>query len=319
LTNSNLVVEYYRNNTPTLDATCSSMTAPAISTSQFIKYACSLTTTSTAGNTTAFLAIRQADSVNRNLFIDSLAIIAQTTGTQNVADVQVGGINGQGLTLLTLDTYASKPFTGTGNTALLGSMYYDTTAGRIQCYESDGWGSCGAAPNNNVTFIAEYGNAVIAPPPGVTNNNGTMTASLCSGTSRFSLNTTVCAATEEFNYYQWTSTQATAQQYSIYAKYQLPPTFNGFVDDNTIQMTARTTNTTNGSVKLSVWGNTGTQCGSTTTITSSANTWQTVSLTGNETGCGFVAGDVITFRVDMSANSSAQVFASNISFTMTGK
>ena len=52
---------------------------------------------------------------------------------------QIGGTAGSGLTLLTLDTAAAAHHFY--HPALLGSMYYDTTAGALQCYGSGGWGA----------------------------------------------------------------------------------------------------------------------------------------------------------------------------------
>jgi hypothetical protein len=322
--NSDVLVNYYRTATgPTLDTgggsagVCSSFTAatnPVVNTTNFIKYTCVLTTSSTAGAATAFLVIGQTASVTRNIFVDNLSIVAQTAGTANAGSLRVGGTISQGLNLLTLDSYAAAPFTGTTNTTLLGSIYYDTTIGRIQCYEADGWGACGSSPDNSVNLVAEYPGAVLNGT-GI----GTMTANLCSGTSRLSINTSLCAATEDFNYYQWTSPQTgSSQTYSIYVRYQLPATFSKFKDLNTVKLVARTSDTTNGSVAYAMYQANGTQCGSTTTVTSSNNTWQQVSMTGDETLCTFAANDIITFRIDVTAKNNALVYASNLTFTTTG-
>ena len=324
--NSDIAVEYYRNNTPTLDATCSAFTGtyvPTINATTWIKYNCSFTTSATTGASTAYLTIRQTAAATRNFFIDNLNISAQNnTGTQDVGALRVGGALSQGLNLLTLDSYASAPFSGV-NATLLGSMYYDTTQGRIQCYEQDGWGPCGSAPNNSYIMVPEYTSAVLSVGTGTDTHIGTMTANMCSGSSRFTIQPTegtICAAAEEYNYYRWTSGQTSTQTYSIFVKYQLPPTFNNFLDANTIQAVGRISSTTDAALAFGVYGNTGTQCGSTTTIASSANTWTTTSLGGSsETSCGFVAGDIITFKIDMSSRNNAYAYVSNLMFTMTGK
>jgi hypothetical protein len=309
-------------------ATCSTSSATAgstfstrtIPTTGFTKVSCYITTSGTVGDATANIAIFQTASATRTFYVDNIAVIAQNTaGTQDVGDLMVGGASGQGLTLLTLDSYANTPWTGTANTSLLGSMYYDTSVGLIKCYQASGWGTCGAAPNNNVFMIPEYGNAVLNGSG--TNNTGTMTANLCSGTSRLSINTGTCGATDDYNYYQWTSSQSTAQTYDIYVRYQLPPTFNTFLDNNTIKAVARTSSTADGVVNFSLYQANGTQCGSTTDLTTSggALTWTQSSLTGNELSCSFAAGDIMTFKVNMSSKNNALVYVSNISFTMTGK
>jgi hypothetical protein len=324
---ANFIIEYYRNATPTLDATCSTpaSTAVTLSITAFVKYTCSFTTTANTKTTGNFLRIRQADTVARDWWIDNFSLVSQnTTATQNTGDIQVGGPNGQGLTLLTLDSSAGTPWTGSG-TSLLGSMYYDTTVGLIKCYQASGWGTCGAAPNNNVGLIPEYGNAVLNGTTNAAisgdNNTGTMTANICSGTSRLSINTGgPCGTTDDYNYYQWTSTQTVMQSYDIYARYELPPTFNNF--NTVVSATARGSSTTDGSVILSVYKpNGGGQCGSDTPLYVSANTWTPTNLSGMTAGqtCGFSAGDIMTFRIRMEAKNNAIVYVSTITFTMTGK
>ncbi len=116
------------------------------------------------------------------------------TGTQNTGSLRVGGANSQGLTLLTLDSYAGTPFTGT-NTALVGSMYYDTTSGKIQCYDGTVWGACGAAPNGNITLTPEYAGAVLHGTPGGTDNNiGTLTSDFCGVGGGLNINPTLRAS-----------------------------------------------------------------------------------------------------------------------------
>jgi hypothetical protein len=320
-----------------LDATCSVPTNGSVSSSGFFKYTCSFTTTSSANakSSTNFLRISKTDAgAITNIYIDNLAIIAQnTSGTQDTGNLQVGGPLSQGLTLFTLDSFAGTPFTGTNNQNLQGSMYYDTTLGRMQCYEADGWGSCGAAPNNSVELSPEYAGAVLSvgnivgagSSPTSSGNVGIMTANMCSGSSRLNINTSgPCASTDDWNYYQWTTSQTLTQSYTIITRYQLPPTFRNFADANTVKLTARVSSTTD----AAVWGSMyktnasgATLCGSTTDLTTSggANTWSTTSLTGDETACSFTGGDFVTFRIDMLSKNNANAYVSNIAFTMTGK
>jgi hypothetical protein len=318
---TDLTVAYYRA-TATQDVLCSNYNTQTLSTSSWTKVTCSFTTTSTAGASTAFLAIYQAASATRNIFIDNLAISAQnTTGVLNVNQIRIGGTSGQGLTLLTLDTFANYPSTtATINSALYGSMYFDTTQNAMQCYGSAGWANCAPAPNVSVNLIPEYVGLVLNGT-GV----GTLTSNLCSGTSRLSVNTTLCAATEDYNYYQWTSPQATDQQYNLYVRYQLPATFKNFADINTIRLVARTSSTADGDVKYSMYGPTGTQCGTTTDVTGSgatASTWVTDShsyLGGDETTCSLQGNDIVTFKIEVHAKNSANVYVSNLSFLTLGK
>jgi hypothetical protein len=140
--------------------------------------------------------------------------------------------------LFTLDQASSAPVAN-GNSAYYGSMYYDTTSGRIQCYELDGWGACGSAPDNIVNLTPEYAGAVLNGT-GV----GTLTADFCSNQAGvLSINTSLCSSGQAQNFYKWTSPQATQQTYSIYVNYKLPSTFKQFASDTTITLTARTDST----------------------------------------------------------------------------
>jgi fibronectin-binding autotransporter adhesin len=301
----------------------------AINSTTWTKVTCFITTSSTTGASDANIVIFQTASTTRTFYVDNISVIAQnSSGTQNVGNLQVGGPLSQGLTLLTLDSYASNPFTGLSNTNLLGSMYYDTTAGRIQCYETDGWGSCGASPNNTITLTPEYTGAVLNSSLNA-NSTGTMTANLCANsgtlttTSAIQPDSSLCGSGQIFNYYRWTTTQSTAQLYDIFVRYTLPTTFKSF--SGNLTMTARTSSTTNGVVTGYLYGydsthtTDGTLCGTGVDLTTSggANVWSTGNLATSS--CNFQAGDTIMFRVSLSAKSSAVVYASNITFTNTGK
>lgn len=240
--------------------------------------------------------------------------------TTNTNKIKIGNSTGTGnsTTVFQLDGAASAPF-GTGQTAYLGSMYYDTTQGKLQCYENRNgtasWGACGSAPNNIITLTPEYTGAVLNGT-GV----GTMTADFCSNEAGVLTVGTLCANHETRNFYKWTSPQGTNQTYSIYVNYKLPTTFNSFEDANTIKLTALTDSTSNASATLQVFrknvsGNTISSCGSATTINSSASTWQQTSFGGNETTCGFVGGDYVIFKIDVTARSGANIYVENLDFT----
>jgi hypothetical protein len=251
-----------------------------------------------------------------------------TLNTNNANNVQIGGANKGGpTTLFTLDRSDTAPIAA-NNDAYLGSMYYDTTTGRIQCYEADGWGACGSAPDNIVNLNPEYAGAVLNGT-GV----GTMTADLCADQSGvLQVNAALCDGTgspavKATNFYRWTSPQATQQTYSIYVSYQLPTTFKGFASDDTVQLTARVDSTANAAVTYEMFrseGGTLYRCGTgETSVTTSANTWQTVGINGNEsTGCGFTSssgGAYVIFKINVKANSNANAYVSTLSFTTTGK
>ncbi len=304
--------------TPVAAQLCTDYNTQTLSTSSWTKITC-LVTTPSSGISDPDLVIYQPTSGARTFYIDALKI---TLNTNNSSNVQVGGgQKGGPTTLFTLDRSYGAPIAD-NNDAYLGSMYYDTSTGRIQCYEADGWGACGAAPDNIVNLNPEYAGAVLNGS-GV----GTMTADFCSNDAQLSVNSTLCDSGEAKNYYRWTSPQATQQTYSIYVTYQLPATFNGFSSDDTVQLVARTDSTTNAAVTYEMYKSTGsdvTQCGSgETTVVTVANDWQSVGINGNEsTGCSFSsssASNFIIFKLNLKANSNANAYVSTLSFTTTGR
>ena len=316
-----IAVNYSRDGGTTLTACQDYNTQTAVA-ATFTLITCYFTTDGTTP-TAAQLRITQTGATPATFYVDGLNV---TLNNNNASNVQIGGgSKGGPTTLLTLDRSSTAPIAA-NNDAYLGSMYYDTSTGRIQCYEADGWGACGSAPDNIVNLNPEYAGAVLNGG-GV----GTMTADLCANSGALSVNSTLCAAGQSLNYYRWTSPQATQQTYSIYVNYQLPSTFKSFASDNTVQLTGRVDNTTNAAVTYQMYvshAGSITQCGTgeTNVITTpaggagSANNWYTYGINGNEsTGCPASGGDYIIFKINLKANSSANAYVSTLSFTTTGK
>jgi hypothetical protein len=287
----------------------------------------SSTATYNASNALAIYYTASPGSIS--LYIDNVSVTQQvSTATVNVNQIQVGGVADQGLTLLTLDTSAAPPTTNASDSALLGSMYFDTTAGELECYGSSGWGGCGASPNVSANLIPEYSGAVLDGTNWGSNDIGTLTSDLCSNTGSLTVNTGLCATSgQSYNYYAWTSPQATSQTYSIYVRYQLPATFKSFSASNYPQLTGYTTNTTNSGlgtnlpdgVQFSMYDQSGNECGGQVwTVTSSGTTWQSATMT-SLSGCTFAASNTITFRIDMTSYNNSYAYASNLSFLTVGK
>jgi hypothetical protein len=322
---TDLSVTYYRNST-TSDVACSNYSTQTLSTTAWTKVSCTFQTTGNAGDTTAFLAITQVASATRSIFIDNLSIVAvNSSGTSNVGDLKVGGAQSQGLTLLTLDTYAGTPFTGS-NSSLAGSMYFDTSQGKIQCYDGTTWGACGAAPNNIITLSPEYAGAVLHQSG--SSSIGTMTSDFCSGTAGININDgtssqpSICSSTQTFNFYRWTSPQSTAQQYSLWVTYQLPSTFKNFVNGTTT-LTGRT-DSTNSTVQYTIYKNVSgsalSTCSTNTSVsTGSQANWQVVAPNTDPSGCSFAAGNSIIFKIDVISSNNANAYVSNLNFAFSNQ
>ncbi|MFZ2545230.1 MAG: hypothetical protein WAW80_04590 [Candidatus Saccharimonadales bacterium] len=221
-------------------------------------------------------------------------------------------------TLMTLDKADTTPTIS--DSALLGSMYYDTTLGKVQCYEADGWGACGAAPDTFITLSPQYANAVMNGA-----DIGTITSDLCSDTLNIndgsSSQPTVCGTNETYNFYKWTSAETTTQTRGIYVTYQLPSNFKNFVAGTTSLMGR--TDHADSAVTYQIYrddgtGSTGlTSCGSAISVsTGSQTTWQQATASGSAdpANCSFEAGDSILVRINLSTKSNANAYVSNLNF-----
>ena len=276
---------------------------------------CSFQTPASGISAQNFIALGQTNPATRTFYIDDLSI-AQADGASSSVQIGNGG-NGSGATLFTLDKSATAP-TAANHDALLGSMYYDTTLGKVQCYESSGWGACSARPDTFVSLSPEYANAVIN-----TEGAGTISTDICSNT--LGINTAICSSNETYNLYKWTTEagQGTVQTRSIYITYQLPDTFKEFVPNATSLM-ART-NSADSSVKFHLFRNRpGTSlaaCGGSDITASDGvkSTWQKSSATSTNdpAQCNFKAGDSVMVRIDLSSKSAANAYVSTINFAYT--
>jgi len=276
---------------------------------------------------TSTFSIDQGGSATfRNTVNATNAFSVQTTGgltlfniDSNNENVRIGDGSDSGTpTLFTLDQATSAP---TVDSSMLGSMYYDTTLGKVQCYTADGWGQCGDAPDTFITLSPEYSNAV-------TNGSGTgtMSSDLCSDTLNIndgsSGQPTVCGTNETYNFYNWTtSNPSTAQTKSIYVTYKLPTSFKEFVAGSASLMGR--TDSSDSTVDYQIYRNNGsglTACGSTVSVsTGSQSTWQQGTATsGNDpAACSFAAGDSIVFKINLTAKNNSNAYVSNLNFTFS--
>lgn len=217
--------------------------------------------------------------------------------------------------ILRLDNLESAPATEQEG-ALPGSMYYDVTLGKVQCYEDGGWGNCGDAPDTFVAISPEYKNAVMNGT-----DIGVISSDFCSGSLGIndgsSEQQAVCDTDETYNFYRWTSEETTDQTRSIYLTYQLPDNFKSFVAGSTSIMGRN--DSADASVDYQVYRDNGSgllSCGAPVVVTTATAAWQQgVASGGNDPAtCDFEAGDSILFRINLTAKSSANAFVSNVNF-----
>lgn len=258
-----------------------------------------------------------AGSGSLTYYIDNLSVTDNSQSGVATPNVKVGG--GDDATLFTLDRSSSAP-TSANHDALLGSMYYDTTLGKVQCYETEGWGACGSSPDSFVTISPEYTNAVMHG-----SDTGTLKSDLCSDTLNIndgsSGQPTICGAKETYNLYRWSTSDSADQTRSIFVTYQLPATFKEFVPGST-SLLGRT-DSTDSTVTYQIYRNNSnglTACGSDVSVsTGSQSTWKKIAATGNSdpSACNFKAGDNIVIRVNLTAKDNANAYVSNLGFTFS--
>lgn len=295
-----------------------------LTTTEWKRITCSFTVPSsgvTADNTVAF---GQMGGGSHYYYIDDVSVApsdGSSAGNANITpNVQIGGNTDGSTTLFTVDKAASAP-TAASDEALLGSMYYDTTIGKVRCFEAEGWGSCGANPDTFVTLSPEFPNAV-------TNGtaSGTMTSDFCSDALNINnsgAGTTVCGTNETYNFYKWAGSGATDQTKGVYVTYKLPSSFKKFAEGTTSLM-ARTDNV-NSTVNYQVYRNTSaglTACGAATVASTGVKTtWQKgiATTTADPANCNFAAGDDMVIRINMTGRTNANTYVSNLAFTFNNK
>lgn len=242
--------------------------------------------------------------------------LSADSGSVTVSDdgVQVGDGTASGdATLFTLDSGTAAP-----SSAFVGSMYYDTTLGEVQCYEASGWGNCSSAPDTFVTLHAEY-------PSSVTMVDGTGTDEYGFCSSEFGINDgssgqpDICDTDDNFSYYGWTSAEATAQRTSVIIQHTLPDDFDDFISGTT-SITSRADATGSYSsyeIHKKTSDGTLTACtGSPTTLMSGDTAWTKTTLTGGgePANCSFTAGDTLVVIGHLHAVSGGSAYMSDISF-----
>jgi hypothetical protein len=181
-------------------------------------------------------------------------------------------------------------------------------------------------PSNQVTLAAEYPGATFTGDN--SNNNGSLSSDFCSGSSRMAINpmvngtpsTNPCSATQTYNYYQWTTSQATAQDYDIYVRYQIPSDYDtGSMTNLSILGWGTTTANEQVTVALFSDASTTTPCSTTTNAVTSNATWVQVTTASPLGSCTIVAGDVVTFRVHLQAGQGNYARSGPVSFAYKKK
>lgn len=204
------------------------------------------------------------------------AIVTANTGTLSFTD----GTN----TLLAIKDQGAYPFlniapktTATDpGTCAIGDIYVNSSDATIKaCTATDTWealdGAGGGGGNTTVALVPEFPGATLTANGSAT-INGTLTSDLTGSSDGWR------------NYYQWTSSQTTLQDYTIAVRFRLPSDFASWQTSNAIQVNYVTQVTTTADNRLDVDirnqdDTPGSSVASSNTNASSvAATWTTVTI-----------------------------------------
>jgi hypothetical protein len=155
-----------------------------------------------------------------------------------------------------------------------------------------------ARHTKKVHLYAEYAGSVLDPGSGA-NNSGTMTSGL--------------DLTNRMNYYKWTTSSGSNQNYDVVVQVPIPTDFSTWAS-NPLAISAWTSDTTNGTLTLEARDSTGTGviCNFVAVTPGTASTWST-NTTACTLGSGtYTAGDYMTLRIRMQSPTSGDTRLGNI-------
>lgn len=193
----------------------------------------------------------------------------------------------------------------------------DSTSGNYITFTASGGlvASGTARHGKKISLTAEYAGAVADNSNDTggancsTNYNGTLTSGYSTGLTGFG-NTTQ-------NYYQWTSSQTSAQCYDVVVQIPIPADFSGWSSTTPLAINTYTSNTSNGTVAVQAIAGNGTtesSCNYVSATPGSTSTW--TASGGSCTMAGsYNAGDTMTLRIRVTSSNSATVRLGNITLS----
>ena len=174
-----------------------------------------------------------------------------------------------------------------------------------------------ARPAKTITLAPEYPGATFTADG--TGNTGTLSSDFCSSSSLLNINATACgSAADEHNYYEWTTTQATAQDYDVYVRYRMPSDYDTGSMTN-MKIFGWGTTSASEVVSLSLYKASGTACSTITNAITGNTTWNEGVQASPLGACSIASDDMVTFRVHMVAGQNNTALAGEITFTYRSK
>ena len=246
------------------------------------------------------------------------------TGTQSITVTSASALSVG--SMLTVDTSGSIVKVGTSGSAtggatvrLLSTAAEFTTSVRIGNatngvdITTTGVSLRGTAqPTVKVTLAAEYSGATFTGDG--TSNVGSLSSDFCSNVTNLQINTALCASGTAHNYYSWTTSEASAQDYDLYVRYQVPSDYATGSMTN-LSITGWGTTTASESVTVALWQDgQNSACSTSSNAVASNATWSTATVATPLGSCNFTAGDMVTLRVRLVAANNNVARTGNISF-----
>jgi hypothetical protein len=178
-----------------------------------------------------------------------------------------------------------------------GAMFYDADGDVFRCRINGSWVNCsGAAGGNTVTIvrIPEFEGATLNADGG--SNSGSMTSDFINGLSS--------GEGEKHNYYEWSTSQTSAQDYDIIVNFQIPSDYSTGLGSFTFWHRDPDGATTNASTTITIYDQDETVCRSALAYQgTTSNVWEEESVTLST--CTYAANDVLTVVFHLQTTSGA--------------
>ncbi len=235
--------------------------------------------------------------------------VLTSTGTSSVpvfsvdtsnSRVQIGGTSNDSTgIMLILDNYDAS---SEGSFTVNGAMYYDSANGKFRCREAGSWKDCdttggGGSTSKTVIMVPEYAGAVIHADG--SSNNGTLISDFLDGLGG--------TDGDKHNFYEWSSSQASSQDYDIIINHQLPDDFSASTefDASSWKVWTYVDNNTSAAIVMTVYDANSTACANGVSIEDASTGWAEITLTDFDTNgsCDFAANDIITIKMTLTSDS----------------
>jgi len=160
-----------------------------------------------------------------------------------------------------------------------------------------------ARPTRQITLSPEFQGASFTGDGA--SNTGTMTSDFCENGAHADIpntNTGVCNTSGDIhNYYSWTTSEASVQDYDIWVRWRVPDNFSAWAASNPIQVYGKRTDSSNNAVTVYVYDTSGAIENSGGTQVAGNGSWTQTSVAASFSGT-YTAGSYMTFRIVVAAD-----------------